>query len=54
MIIWIGSVHLGWHYATDGIVGFLMMLILWTLAGRLILRPKTLPKTSSTAPLPTP
>jgi hypothetical protein len=54
MIIWIGSVHLGWHYATDGIVGFLMMLILWTLAGRLILRPKTPPAAPPANPLPNP
>jgi hypothetical protein len=37
LMIWIGSVHLGWHYATDGLVGVLMMLGLWKAAGHLIL-----------------
>lgn len=27
--IWIGSVHLGWHYAIDGIVGAAMMAAIW-------------------------
>ena len=44
-LIWIGSIHLGWHYATDGIVGFAMMAGLWVAAGRLILTDKNpLPK----------
>jgi PAP2 superfamily len=46
LVIWIGSIHLGWHYATDGIIGFAMMFALWKLTGRLILLPKT--------PLPNP
>jgi len=33
VLIWIGSIHLGWHYASDGIVGALMMLALWKATG---------------------
>lgn len=33
LLIWIGSVHLGWHYASDGAVGALMMLGLWKATG---------------------
>lgn len=29
LVIWIGSIHLGWHYATDGIVGTAMILAIW-------------------------
>ena len=28
-VIWIGSIHLGWHYASDGIVGTVMVWLLW-------------------------
>lgn len=28
-LIWIGSVHLGWHYFADGLVSILVMLALW-------------------------
>jgi PAP2 superfamily len=45
LLIWIGSVHLGWHYASDGIVGTAMMAGLWIATGRLIFADKT--------PLPT-
>ena len=34
-LIWIGSVQLGWHYITDGLVGVLGMLALWPLSGAL-------------------
>jgi hypothetical protein len=33
--IWIGSVQLGWHYITDGLLGVAGMAALWWLAGRL-------------------
>ena len=33
-IIWIGSVHLGWHYFVDGLVAVLMLAVIWYAAGR--------------------
>lgn len=32
--IWLGSVQLGWHYVTDGLVGVVGMLAVWALAPR--------------------
>ena len=32
VMIWIASVHLGWHYALDGVVGTVMMVALWLLS----------------------
>jgi hypothetical protein len=32
-LIWIGSIHLGWHYAVDGIVAIALTLLLWRAAG---------------------
>lgn len=29
MVIFVGSVHLGWHYALDGVVGAAGMLLIW-------------------------
>ena len=33
ILIWVGSVQLGWHYASDGLVGAIGMLVVWWLAG---------------------
>jgi uncharacterized membrane protein YuzA (DUF378 family) len=35
LLIWIGSIHLGWHYAIDGIVAIAMTLVIWHGSGRL-------------------
>lgn len=34
-VIWVGSIHLGWHYAVDGPIAVLAMLAVWRLSGRL-------------------
>ena len=35
VLIWIGSIHLGWHYAVDGIVADALTYGIWGLSGRL-------------------
>jgi len=32
-LIWFGSVHLGWHYFSDGLVGIGGALLVWRIAG---------------------
>jgi membrane-associated phospholipid phosphatase len=34
-LIWIGSIHLGWHYAVDGIVAGLLTYWIWRACGKL-------------------
>jgi len=34
-LIWIGSIHLGWHYAIDGLVSFALAWGIWRAAGRI-------------------
>lgn len=36
LVILVGSVHLGWHYAIDSYVGILATLWIWWLAGRFL------------------
>ena len=43
LIIWIGSIHLGWHYASDGIVGAAMMALLWIISGKVVARKSAFP-----------
>ncbi len=38
LLVLVGSVHLGWHYAIDGYAGALGALIIWTLCGKLLQR----------------
>ena len=35
--IWIGSIHLGWHYAIDGLAAFALAWGIWAVAGRIAL-----------------
>ena len=35
VVILIGSVHLGWHYAVDGYASIILALLIWKLSGRL-------------------
>ena len=32
-LVWVGSVQLGWHFASDGMAGVVGMLAVWRLAG---------------------
>lgn len=36
-LIWIGSIHLGWHYAVDGLAAFALAWGIWRIAGRVAL-----------------
>lgn len=38
LVIQLGTVHLGWHYAVDGYVGALAMIAIWYGVGRMIER----------------
>ena len=36
ILTWIGSIHLGWHYAIDGVLAFFMTLGIWMLSGKIM------------------
>lgn len=35
-VIWMASVHLGWHYFVDGLVSLVMIGIIWRVAGHIV------------------
>jgi len=35
LVIWIASIHLGWHYAVDGLVSIALTVVIWKLMGAL-------------------
>jgi PAP2 superfamily protein len=37
-VIWIGSIHLGWHYAADGLVAAALTFAIWAMCGRIAAR----------------
>lgn len=51
-VIWIGSIHLGWHYALDGIVALAATMALWKLTGVLGYRARRGEPLSLQIPLP--
>lgn len=42
-LIWLGSVHLGWHYCSDGLVASALVLPLWSIIPLLLNRPTVRP-----------
>jgi hypothetical protein len=50
VLILLGSVHLGWHYAVDGYAGALGAALLWHLVGRLQGRASATARPASTFP----
>ena len=44
VLIFIASIHLGWHYAVDGIVGVAAALVIWVFCGALLRRDHGAPK----------
>ncbi len=38
VVIYLGSIYLGWHYALDGLVAAVLTIAIWRIAGRLVAR----------------
>ena len=51
LLIFVGSVHLAWHYALDGYVGAAGALLLWRAVGWALSRPRRGVPAVSPAPL---
>jgi hypothetical protein len=47
VLIWIGSIHLGWHYFSDGLVASIGVLLLWK-AAPLVMATRFAPRKMST------
>jgi hypothetical protein len=52
VIILIGSVHLGWHYALDGYVALVGVWMIWSIVGRLLRRDPVFGPKSAPSALP--
>lgn len=49
-LIWLGSIHLGWHYAVDGPVGALVAIAVWRASGRFADHLLSMPRRLEPAP----
>ncbi|MFC7665225.1 hypothetical protein ACFQWF_24725 [Methylorubrum suomiense] len=45
-VIFIGSIHLGWHYAVDGYASVIGTVLLWSLVGRATKTVQAMPTSS--------
>jgi hypothetical protein len=55
VLMWVASIHLGWHYAVDGIVAAIVTVPLWFACGPLVRRLHAVPLGASGEPrLPSP
>jgi hypothetical protein len=51
-LIFIGSIHLGWHYAVDSIAGILLAVVFWAAAGLIARMTMRLAKSPISSPRP--